>query len=87
MKLKILLSILIFCLGLITGQKLMYMAYDPATLEANVLRHIRIVYATGCSEGIRTVTGRDQTFVLCLDLAEKTVKDQEDFFRSKMWEK
>lgn len=87
MRLNILIGILLLTIGLVAGQKLTMMAYDPKTLEDLVIDHTRVVYATGCSEGIKAITGKKETLLFCLDLAEKTVKDQEDIIRNKAWNK
>lgn len=85
MRSKILTGILVFLVGLVAGQKLMVKAYDPAVLEEVVLQHIRSVYTTGCVEGIMAVSHRDAVMLMCIDMAEKTVKDQEDIMRNEIW--
>jgi hypothetical protein len=76
---------LVFTLGAVTGQKLMIRAYDPATLEEIALQNIRSVFSAGCNEGISIATGNKDSLLFCIDLADKTVKDQEEILRNKIW--
>lgn len=85
--LKYTIPILFLVIGIVAGQKLTTYSYDPVNLENNVLSHIGIIYATGCSEGIRRATGQTDTYLPCLDLAEKTVRAQESILRNQMWDK
>ena len=80
-------GLLMFGLGLLGGQQLMVHAYNPVVLENNVLQWTKIVYTNGCTEGIKSATGKTDSMVFCMDAAEKTVKDQEDIIRNKIWEK
>ena len=87
MKLKLTIGIPLLFIGFVLGQQMTMAVYDPKVLEDLVLQHTRSTYALGCSEGIQLMTGKKETFLLCLDLAEKTVKEQEEIFRNKIWNK
>jgi hypothetical protein len=78
---------LIFGLGLLIGQRLTLNYYDPATLETNILNNIKIIYTSGCINGIMEVTGKTGNYLYCMDSAEKVVKDYKDIFTNKIWSK
>lgn len=80
-------GILMFSIGLIGGIRLMIEAYNPKVLEDNMLQHVKIVYTAGCTEGIKAATGKTESMLFCMDAAEKTVNDQENIFRNKIWDK
>lgn len=75
----------VLVIGILLGQKLMYMAYDPELLTERVLKNIVIVYTKGCTEGLISVNGHRGYLAYCEKMALDTVMEYENVYRSKMW--
>lgn len=71
---------LFFVLGLVSGQKLMSYAYDPAVLEYNVLNFIETANLSGCA-------GPDRSYQKCAEKAKKYRNDMSEIFHNKIWDR
>ncbi len=82
---KVALYLAILSISFWAGQRSIIYAYDLTVLEDNILEISKQFYTVGCIEGVQHYTGTPGSMLVCLEKSLKSVQDQEDILRDKIW--